>query len=356
MKNLVTKYFFILLVLLVTVSFFGLISEFLLAILWAVILTILFYKTYQRIKMRMPKNPNLASALTLFYVLIIVIVPLGVVSFVVVGEANKIIIKMDNKEVSVEGQVQKLEKNIPLKQETLSKFGLNHLQVRQKIAEFSKTGTQRLAGYAVGFTQNLFGFFLNFFLMFYVFFFFLTDGEKLIEQLLWVIPMDDNMEIELLERFESVARATVKGSLIVAIVQGSIGGVLFWVLGIKAAFLWGVLMVLTSLLPIGSALVWGPWSLVLLYQGDITSGIILIAVGVGFIGLIDNFLRPRLVGKDTKMADYLVLLSTLGGISWFGISGFVIGPVVAALFITCWEMMGKQYGDSKNKSLTSDEG
>jgi len=146
-------------------------------------------------------------------------------------------------------------------------------------------------------------------------------------------------------RFAQVSKATLKGTLVVALVQGSIGGIVFACLGIPAALLWGVAMTLLALLPVGgSAIVWFPTVIILLAQGHTYKALILLVIGVLIIGLVDNLLRPLLVGRDTEMPDYLVLLSTLGGITYFGLSGFVIGPTIAALFITVWEMMGKDYG------------
>jgi predicted PurR-regulated permease PerM len=170
----------------------------------------------------------------------------------------------------------------------------------------------------------------------------------LIRKLISLIPIGDRIELELFERFTSVvARATVKGGLIVAIIQGSIAGLLFWVTGIPAAFLWGILMIVLSLLPIGSALVWVPAAVILFLQGQTLKAASILLVGILAIGLVDNFLRPRLIGKDSKMSDYLVLVSTLGGLTWFSLTGFVLGPIIAALFISCWEIMGKYSQTSK---------
>jgi predicted PurR-regulated permease PerM len=137
----------------------------------------------------------------------------------------------------------------------------------------------------------------------------------------------------------------VKGTLVVGIIQGSLGGLAFWLLGLSAPVLWGVVMTVISLLPaVGSVLVWGPAAIYLLVTGEIVRGIILIVAGSFIIGTIDNVLRPLLVGRDTHMPDYLILLSMLGGIVLFGLSGFVIGPVIAALFITVWEMFTEEFG------------
>jgi len=198
-------------------------------------------------------------------------------------------------------------------------------------------------------TQNLLNLSVQFVLAFYILFFLLRDGHQLIRKLISLIPIGDGIEIELFERFTSVARATVKGGLIVAVIQGCIGGFLFWFVGIPAAFLWGMLMILLSLLPIGSTLIWGPAAVILFLQGQTLNAVIVLTVGILVIGMIDNFLRPRLIGKDSKMSDYLVLVSTLGGLTWFSLTGFVLGPIIAALFITCWDMMGQESQASKRK-------
>jgi predicted PurR-regulated permease PerM len=141
----------------------------------------------------------------------------------------------------------------------------------------------------------------------------------------------------LFSKFGEVTRATIKGNMVIALIQGSLGGLIFWALGIPGALLWGVVMAVLSLIPaVGPAIVWVPVSIYLFASGENVKAIILIAFGAGVIGLVDNILRPILVGRDTKLPDYIVLLSTLGGLALFGINGFVIGPVIAALFIAFW--------------------
>ena len=218
-------------------------------------------------------------------------------------------------------------------------------KAREGLNDLITNGSQLAAGQALKITQNIFGFFLQFVVMLYCLFFFLRDGKQLIEGIIWVLPIGDEKERALIRRFESVARATVKGSLLVAILQGVIGGLLFWTVGIPAAMLWGVVMIFLSLLPVGSTIVWLPAAVILFFQGEIGRAIAILIVGSLVIGLADNILRPRLVGQDTKMPDYLILISTLGGITWFGLSGFVIGPIIAALFVTVWQMMGKEFGE-----------
>ena len=145
-------------------------------------------------------------------------------------------------------------------------------------------------------------------------------------------------------KFAEVSRATMKGTLVIGLIQGILGGLIFWVLGIDGAVFWGTLMVILSLVPVvGAGLIWAPAALIMLANGAFYKAIILVAFGVLVIGLVDNLLRPILVGRDTKMPDYLVLLSTLGGLTVFGASGFVIGPVIAALFLALWVMFSQEF-------------
>ncbi|MCB0555327.1 MAG: AI-2E family transporter [Phaeodactylibacter sp.] len=356
MKKLVPQYFFLLLVVLVTLAFFRLIGAFFISVFWATILAILFTGRYEKIKSRITNNPSLASGLTLVYLFILVVAPLTAVSVAVVSQASAIVETINEENIAIKDKVANLQEQVAIENNAFAKLGISAQQIKDKISELYANGTHAIATYAIRLSQNVFGLLFSLVLTFYILFFFLRDGKLLINELLWVFPMHDKEERELLSRFESVARATVKGSLMVAFIQGVIGGLAFGVLGIHAAFLWGVLMIIASLLPFGCALVWAPWAIVLMLEGRIGQGVILAVVGVGVIGVIDNFLRPRLVGKDTKLPDYLVLLSTLGGLAWFGITGFVIGPMIAALFVTFWQMMGKEYGNPRQEPNFKQEG
>ena len=171
------------------------------------------------------------------------------------------------------------------------------------------------------------------------------DGTKIQELLIMALPFGDHREKLLFRKFAEVTRATVKGSLLVAAAQGALGGVIFWLLDIHAALLWGVVMTALALIPVvGAALVWGPVAVYLLLTGDYWDGGILLAYGSTVIGLADNILRPLLVGRDTKLPDFLVLLSTLGGFVFFGMDGFVTGPTLAVLFVTVWQIFIAEFG------------
>ena len=173
--------------------------------------------------------------------------------------------------------------------------------------------------------------------MLYLLFFLLRDGDDLARRIKDAIPLRPEQQRALFDKFTVVIRATVKGNVVVAVLQGALGGLIFWLLGIHAPLLWAVVMAVLSLLPaVGAALVWLPAAIYLLAAGHVWQGVLLIGYGVLVIGLVDNFVRPVLVGKDTQMPDYVVLVSTLGGIAIFGFNGFLIGPVIAAMFIAVW--------------------
>ena len=187
--------------------------------------------------------------------------------------------------------------------------------------------------------MNTFEFVIRLGIMLYLLFFLLRDGRALAERIMEAIPLHGDQKAALFARFADVVRATVKGSILVAIAQGTLGGIAFWFLGIHAPLLWAALMAFLSLIPaVGAALVWIPVAIYFLATGAIWQGFGLILYGVLVIGLVDNLLRPFLVGKDTKLPDYVVLISTLGGIQVFGLNGFVIGPLIAAMFMVSWEI------------------
>jgi len=195
------------------------------------------------------------------------------------------------------------------------------------------------AGRALSFGQNTVQVIISLSLMLYLLFFMFRDGHFLAKTVRRAIPISDAHARRFTSKFTSVVRATVRGNVIIAALQGSIGGAAFWALGIEPALLWGVLMSFLSLLPaIGAALIWVPAAIYLALFGEWFKASILVAIGILVIGLVDNFLRPPLVGKETKLPDYVVLVSTIGGISLIGLNGFVIGPLVAALFIAAWEI------------------
>ncbi len=184
------------------------------------------------------------------------------------------------------------------------------------------------------------------FVLLYAMYFFLMDGKKLVRQALYYLPLEDRDEQLLLARFTSVARATLKGTAVIGVLQGALSGLAFAVVGIPSAVFWGVIMTILSILPgIGTALVWVPAAVILGASGHYGKAVGLVAFCSLVVGSLDNLLRPALVGKDTQMHELMIFLSTLGGIVMFGVVGFIIGPIIAALFLSVWEIYGVMFAD-----------
>jgi predicted PurR-regulated permease PerM len=332
----------------VTAAFFQLIGELLMACFWAAILAIIFHGVNDWFLKKNSGRANWASLGTMVVILLVVIIPLFLVTLAVIGESSTLVEALNSGTINPEGMVNSLKKMIPVIEQFFAKFGVPSDQIDERISTFSAELLQSLGSRAVQTTQNAMNFIVLFSLMLYLLFFFIRDGNSIVESIKKTLPIGDEIEEKIFNKFAQVSRATLKGTLIVAIIQGSIGGLAFAALGIPGATLWGVIMILLSLLPVGGSMfVWVPAAIILFANGDTGKALILVVIGALFIGLIDNLLRPLLVGRDTKMPDYLVLLATLGGLAQFGLTGFIIGPVIAALFLTCWEITGTLFGGSE---------
>jgi predicted PurR-regulated permease PerM len=234
----------------------------------------------------------------------------------------------------------------------LDRFGLASFRaVQEKFTAGLTEGFQFFFTQALNIGQNAFEFVVSLFVMLYLLFFLLRDGAEITERIRLVVPLESALQRNLATKFATVVRATVKGNVVVAVLQGTLGGLAFWALGIHGALLWGVVMALLSLLPaVGAGLVWLPVAIYLLVVGPVWQGVLLIAYGVLVIGLVDNVLRPILVGKETKLPDYVVLISTLGGLAVFGLNGFVLGPLIAAMFIAMWDVVATSRVEASSSS------
>lgn len=328
---------FIFMLLVASLGFLLLLKPFFGPIFWACAIAIIFYPMQQKLVARMPGRRNLTALITLLACIVIVVLPMILVVTSAVSEGVGVYQKIETGEIDPAEYTKKIESAFPMVENFLANFGMEFSTLRENLAGAAMSSGKFLAQHTLSIGQNTFSFILNLCLMLYLTFFMLRDGSKLIELLVRALPLGDARERELFAKFAEVTRATVKGNLVIAIIQGSLGGFIFWALGIPGALLWGVCMAIVSLIPaIGPALIWAPVALYLLLTGQAIQALILAAFGAIVIGLIDNILRPILVGRDTKMPDYIVLLSTLGGLAIFGINGFVVGPLVAALFIAFW--------------------
>ncbi len=331
---------FLFFLLIVTLAFFGILLPFYGAIFWGFILAILFMPLNDLFLRKMPGKKNLSALLTLAVCLLIVIIPLIFVASSLVKESSLLYQKILNARIDSDATFQHFISQLPgWAIDLLNHFGISTFAELQKEATRIILVISQYVGsriFIIG--QNVLDFTVGFFIMLYLLFFLLRDGRDLANKIRNKIPLADGQKTRLLTKFMGVIRATVKGNLVVALVQGGLGGLIFWILGIEAALLWGAIMSVLSLLPAGSGVVWAPVAIYFLLTGSILKGVVLLTFGILVIGLVDNVLRPLLVGKDTQMPDYLVLISTIGGMALFGLNGFVIGPMIAALFLTAWEL------------------
>ncbi|ANH97667.1 AI-2E family transporter [Pseudomonas koreensis] len=329
------------LLLLVTVAFIWILLPFYGAVFWAVILGILFAPMQRRLQQKFGWRRNLTALCTLGICLIIAILPVIILSVLLVQEGATLYNNIESGQLDIGAYLAQFKHSLPpYFQHLLDRFGMGELNgLREKIVKASMQGSQVLATQAFSFGQGTFEFVVSFGIMLYLLFFFLRDGAELVRKVRAAVPLEETHKRRLQLKFNRVVRATVKGNLVVAVTQGALGGAIFWFLDIPSALLWAVLMGFLSLLPaVGAGIVWAPVAVYFLLSGLIWQGVVLALFGVFVIGLVDNVLRPILVGKDTRMPDYMILISTLGGLAVFGLNGFVIGPLIAALFMSSWAL------------------
>jgi predicted PurR-regulated permease PerM len=316
------------------------------AILWATVLAMMFTPFNGRLRAAWGLQPIWSVLLTMAVVVLAVILPLIVLTAALVQEATTLYSVINAGDVDFGKSFARVTDRFPLwLRQFLELLGLSDFSgLQQKLTQLFKAGSETLMTRLVSIGQSTVHLAVSFFVMLYLLFFLLRDGRQLVVRVKRSIALPPHQQDALFDKFATVVRATVKGDLLVALLQGALGGITFWALDIRAPLIWGVFMAVVSLLPaVGAALVWVPVAIYLLASGFIWQGVALVLVGTFVIGLVDNILRPILVGKDTKMPQYLVLISTLGGLEAFGLNGFVLGPVIAAMFVAVWDIsaMGK---------------
>lgn len=335
---------FLLLLAIVTVAFVWVLTPFFGAVFWAVIMALLFSSTFEVLLRRLRGRRNLAALLTLVFIVLIVVLPMVLLASAAANEVSTLVSRVSAGDINFRNYAQQVLAALPKwLTDLMARFDLFDIQsLVEKFSDALLKSGQVLTSQALSIGQNALVFVVNLTVMLYLLFFFLRDGDELSRMIRQQIPMERAQTHYLANKFSTVVRATVKGNVVVALVQGALGGLAFWALGIHGAVLWGAVMALLSLLPaVGAALIWAPVAIYLLATGSVWQGVALIAWGSLAVGMVDNVLRPLLVGKDTKLPDYVVLLTTLGGISLFGLSGFVIGPTIAALFMAAWALFSR---------------
>ncbi|MEO6094635.1 MAG: AI-2E family transporter [Fibrobacteria bacterium] len=333
---------FLLYLLAVTAAFLFVLKSFLMPLLLASVFTGLTYPVYNWILSKVRK-PVFAALLTIIALLLILVVPLVAVGAVAYQEAVGFFTSLDlnSWRGHLESVIQGLRERFP----TL----------------LQRVNTQNITGMAISGLQNAFQLILkhsadisltlannllSFFLMLFIMFYFYLDGPRILERVIKWSPLKDEYERILIAKFVSVSKGTLKGILMIGIIQGILGALLFWAVGLSSPVFLGVLMVFASIVPaLGTAAIWAPAAIVLLVEGRWGAALAVVLCGAVVIGSVDNFVRPILVGKDIKMHDLLVLLSTLGGLGIFGLSGFIIGPIIASLFLAIWNIFEEVFAD-----------
>lgn len=319
--------------------FLWMLRDFALPLLWALILAVILYPLVTWLA-RYTKHTTLAVLVTITVLLIGVIGPVSALGTLIAGDTTHIY-----QEITQNGAhyIAAIEAQ-PLVADTLALFGIDANSAKQWAIDSAKGASQWLIQESYSLTVATLHTTVQFLLMIYVLFFLLRDGHTLGRYLMRILPLGDERELLLFRKFASTTRAMVKGTLVVALVQGTIGGVLFWATGVPSPALWGAVMAFTAIIPaIGPSIVWLPAGVIMAATGNLAAGLIILAVGGVGISLIDNILRPILVGRDTEMPDALILLAILGGLATFGLTGIIIGPVVAALFLAIWSLFETEY-------------
>jgi predicted PurR-regulated permease PerM len=333
---------FLILLIVVSIAFGWILWPFYGAVFWGTILAIIFSPLHRRLLARLGgKRRNLAALTTLLLCVLIAILPMIVITGSLVQEGSALYQQMKSGNLNFGLYFEQVMNALPPSVHgVLDRFDLADIRsLQQKLSNVSVQASQFLATQAFSIGQDTFQFVISFGVMLYLLFFLLRDGASLSRSISQAIPLSEAYKQHLMRKFTTVIRATVKGNVAVAATQGLLGGLAFWFLGIQGSLLWGVLMAFLSLLPaIGAALIWVPVAVYFLVTGAIWQGVGLTAFCILVIGMVDNIMRPLLVGKDTKMPDYVVLISTLGGMALFGLNGFVIGPLIAALFTAVWDL------------------
>ncbi len=346
MKNsIVNRVTLIILVIIISALFLKMISQFLMAIFMAALFSAMVHPLYRWLTKKLRGRKNMASAITIVIIVFLILIPTAFLVGIVVNEAIHIgqsITPWIESFINEPGKLSSYLEKIPYYEQILPYRNMIVEKAGQAVGTISNLLVSQLKSMTKMTVTTIF----NLAIMLYTMFYFLTMGNIFLDRILYYLPLTHEDEERLLSRFTSVARATIKSTIIIGIIQGGICGLAFWLAGIQAAVFWGSIMAIMSIIPaLGTALIWVPALTVLLLNGDLGGAAILILLCGGIAGNIDNLLRPRLVGRDTEMHDLFVLFGTLGGLGMFGILGIIIGPIIAALFVTIWEIYGENFKD-----------
>ncbi|MCJ2177304.1 AI-2E family transporter [Novosphingobium album (ex Hu et al. 2023)] len=330
---------FITLVVVITVAFAFLLAPYFGAVLWGVIAAIMFQPMTARLSRRLGGRANLATSIVLLGLVAVFVVPTILLGISLVNEATSLYNQISSGEINVGKMIHDLHAALPSSvKRFIAQYGLSDFtRMRNEFGSSITSSLQGIAGRLLTVGQGALSFIAGLGVMLYLSFFLLRDGDHYGNLVRDALPLHHETRDSLIQHFLLVVRATMRGTVVVAVVQGLLGGIIFSALGIEGALIWGVMMGFFSLLPaVGTGIIWVPTAIYLFATGAMGKAAILVFCGVFIIGMVDNVLRPILVGRDTRMPDFVVLIATLAGLELFGLNGFVIGPVIAALFMAVW--------------------
>jgi len=322
--------FFVVLLMVATIGFVWIVRDFLESVFWAALLASLFHGVHVRLMARLEGRPSASAMLVLVIILLIVILPLFFVGLAVTRETLSLYQRVTSGEIDLNAPMQWSAKAMPIVNDLLARVGIDPGNISEWLSTAALTASRFLAGRALSIGQNTLSIMVQFFLMMYLVFFFVRDGAALLERLVRVIPLGDQRERRLFRKFAEVSRATLKGTVVVAIVQGTLGGLSLAVVGIDGAVFWGVVMAFLSLVPLGAWVVWLPAAVLLAISGSPGRAVIVAGLGFGIVSAVDNILRPFMMSGGTSMNGLLVLVALLGGVAAFGMLGLVLGPILVA--------------------------
>ena len=337
----IQNFFFFIALVGISFSFYLLLKGFSLPIFSAIVLVIVAYPMYKKILKITKNKKNLSSIISVFLVFLLIMAPLGITSSLVIKESKEVYTFLASNNDNNSGEfVKKYEVKI---KNSVESMNLDYEKIKEKSVKTFKESLSYIINKSLDIGKDTLSIVISFMLTMYIMFYLFRDGEIFLKKISHVLPLGNGNEQKAFLKFSLIIKSIFKGSLVVALIQGILGGLLFYIVGIKAVLLWTVIMIILSIIPaLGPPIIIMPAIVIMLLSGDNMNALIL-TIGVGIISVSDNFLRPIFIGNSIKMHDLILTLSILGGIGVFGILGFIIGPVIAGLFILSWELFEERY-------------
>lgn len=336
-----TILFFLILVL-VSLLFLYLLTPFFFPLFWAAVIASIFKPLYERLNKKM-NRPSMCAAFTLLVIAFLIILPGSIVGSLLFTESMRIYESLSTDSGGIENIVKNIT-SVVKDNPYVVRLHIDEQFWTEKLAEIARSISNYIFINMTDLTQNTLVFIVRFAVMLYALFFFIRDGDKFLDMVMKLFSLGQERERVLHERFVVTAKSTLKVTLIIGGIQGSLGGLIFWFTGIEGALVWGVVMILLSIVPVvGCSIIWVPAGIIMMLTGHLWKGILILAFGVFVISMVDNILRPILIGRDVQMHPLLIFVSTLGGLSLFGFSGFVIGPIITSLLLAIWAMYDQFY-------------